>query len=146
MTCKPHLRYLYSNRFTGTLPTELGNMVKMTADFAVDLNSFSSSIPTQLGRLVKLGIKDDDPTIPMYTGFWLRSNFFCSDVPTEVQALSSQVAYWGVTTGNSIGTVSGAHPDAWHHHAITNIYRPSYSPPHRHPTTNHQKVNNLKLI
>ena len=37
----------------------------------------------------------------------LYSNKFCSDVPTQVQALSSGVANWYVTTGNSFGTVCG---------------------------------------
>ena len=40
--------------------------------------------------------------------FQLYSNHLCSDVPTQVQALSSGVtSYWAVTTDNSIGTVCG---------------------------------------
>ena len=37
----------------------------------------------------------------------LYSNKICSDVPTEVQVLSSRVTNYRVTTGNSIGTVCG---------------------------------------
>ena len=37
--------------------------------------------------------------------FLLTTNNFCSDVPTEVQALSDGVLNWGITTGNAeIGT------------------------------------------
>ena len=50
----------------------------------------------QLGRLEK-----------MVEGFYLYSNNFCGDVPTEVQALSSGVTeYWRVTPGNLFGEVS----------------------------------------
>ena len=37
--------------------------------------------------------------------FRLFSNKLCSDVPTQIQALSSGVSVWSVTTGNSFGTV-----------------------------------------
>ena len=37
----------------------------------------------------------------------MNSNKFCDDVPTQVQALSSGVNYWRVTTGNDFGTVCG---------------------------------------
>ena len=44
----------------------------------------------------------------MKTGLKLHSNQLCSDVPTEVQALSSGLdTNYKVTTGNSIGTVCG---------------------------------------
>ena len=44
--------------------------------------------------------------VKMTTGFHLNSNKLCSDVPEEVQALSSGVTGgWAVTTGNPIGTV-----------------------------------------
>ena len=51
-------------------------------------------MPTQLGRLER-----------MADFFWLASNKLCSDMPTELQALTSNMYYWGITTGNSIGTV-----------------------------------------
>ena len=67
----------------------------MTFYFGLYENELSSSIPTQLGQLIN-----------MWQYFYLAFNNLCSEVPTEVQALSSGVTlYWGVTTGNSIGTV-----------------------------------------
>ena len=43
---------------------------------------------------------------------YFYSNKFCgSDVPTQVQALSSGVSYWQVTTGNSFGTICGWQSD-----------------------------------
>ena len=42
----------------------------------------------------------------------LDGNKLCSDVPTEVQALSSNLSNWGITTGNSFGTVCGWIEDA----------------------------------
>ena len=69
-------------------------MVKMTSRFKLQLNEFSWTIPTQLGKMTK-----------MFAHYDLTSNKLCSDVPTEVQALSSGVTTsWSVTTGNSIGT------------------------------------------
>ena len=38
---------------------------------------------------------------------YLSTNKFCDDVPTQVQALSSSVSNWQVTTGNSFGTICG---------------------------------------
>ena len=43
----------------------------------------------------------------MTATFTTHSNKFCSDVPTQVQALSSSITGYQVTTGNSIGTVCG---------------------------------------
>ena len=38
----------------------------------------------------------------------MKSNKFCDNVPTQVQALSSGVtSNWEVTTGNSFGTICG---------------------------------------
>ena len=42
--------------------------------------------------------------------FYIISNKLCSDVPTELQALTSQVFEWRITTGNSIGTVRSLNP------------------------------------
>ena len=46
--------------------------------------------------------------VKMNSGFMLYSNKLCSDVPAEVQALSSGVtSYWQVTSDNSFGTICG---------------------------------------
>ena len=64
-------------------------------------NSFTGPCPTELGRLNQ-----------MTQGFRFFSNKLCSDVPTQVQALSSGVtSYWQVTTGNSFGTICGWQSD-----------------------------------
>ena len=87
-------RYLDNNDLSGSIPTQLGQLVDMTKCFYLHENELSSSIPTQLGQLIN-----------MEQFFLLKENNLCSEVPTEVQALSSGVTHWGVTTGNSIGTV-----------------------------------------
>ena len=63
-------------------------------------NSFTGRTPTELGRLNQVT-----------AGFRLDTNKLCDDVPTEVQALSSGVSYWEVTTGNSFGTICGWQSD-----------------------------------
>ena len=42
----------------------------------------------------------------MTSRFYLYANQFCADLPSEVAALSTQVASgtWDVTTGNDLGT------------------------------------------
>ena len=58
-------------------------------------------MPTELGNLNR-----------MESRFRFDSNQLCSDVPTQVQALSSGVtSYWQVTTGNSFGTICGWQSD-----------------------------------
>ena len=42
------------NQLSGSIPTELGNLVKLSSGFALLQNSFSSSIPTQLGNLQEM--------------------------------------------------------------------------------------------
>ena len=85
---------LGENSLTSSIPTQLGNMVKLKESFDLGENSLTSSIPTQLGKLVSVTSR-----------FNLASNNFCSDVPTEIQALSSSVTSgWAVTTGNAIGS------------------------------------------
>ena len=65
------------------------------------LERLQSSLQAQLGRLTG-----------MTANFRVQQNDFCSDVPTEVQALSSNLSNWGITTGNSFGTVCGWIEDA----------------------------------
>jgi len=81
-----------ANSLSSTIPTELGNLVKMSSRIQLGSNSFTMSIPTQLGRISK-----------MTHNFLLYSNKLCADTPTQVQALSSSVASgWSVTTGNEL--------------------------------------------
>lgn len=47
--------WLFQNRFTGSVPTELGGMTKMSEAVIITRNNFiPSSIPTELGRLVEM--------------------------------------------------------------------------------------------
>lgn len=41
------------NRISGTIPTEIGNMVQLT-QFAAYNNGISGTMPTEIGKLVKL--------------------------------------------------------------------------------------------
>ena len=69
---------LSTNALTGAVPTELGNLESLTSTFTMDTNELSSSLPTELGKQ------------PITYANNFRYNKFCSDVPTEVQALSSR--------------------------------------------------------
>ena len=47
--------WLFQNRFTGSVPTELGGLTKMSEAFILTRNNFvPSSVPTELGRLVEM--------------------------------------------------------------------------------------------
>ena len=83
------------NSLTGSIPTELG-MATAASILVLHENKLSSRIPTELGKCTG---------VTKY--FKLDSNRLCSDVPTQVQALSSGVTNWFVTTRNSIGTTCG---------------------------------------
>ena len=73
------------------------NAPRDTSPTAPRRSSQTGVLPTQLGRLVAMTSK-----LQCY------SNKLCSDVPTEVQALSTNfVGGFAVTTGNSFGTVCG---------------------------------------
>ena len=102
------------NDFTGKLPTQLGHLTDMEHTFRVTNNRFSQAIPTQLGRWTKLT-----------NTFDLASNDFCNAVPTEVQALSSNVLqYWHVTTANNIDEVRKSR----HRPRSKSRHKSSYSP------------------
>ena len=59
-------------------------------------NEITGTMPTELGNLNQT------------ESFQFYSNRLCGDdVPTQVQALSSGVSSWQVTTGNSFGTLCG---------------------------------------
>ena len=89
-----------SNSFSGTIPTGETELRHITRSpplaAAAALTRFTPTFP-ELGRLAS-----------MTSYFQIFSNNVCSDVPTQVQALSSGVTSgWAVTTGTSIGTVCG---------------------------------------
>ena len=43
-----------NNQLTGTIPTQLGKLTKMTDDFGLSSNKLRGTIPTELGMLTKL--------------------------------------------------------------------------------------------
>mmetsp|Transcript_24999 Transcript_24999/g.57947 ORF Transcript_24999/g.57947 Transcript_24999/m.57947 type:complete len:1793 (+) Transcript_24999:178-5556(+) len=87
---------LQTNKLSGAIPSELGNL-DMEARFLMQSNTLSYTIPSELGRLVK-----------MTSGFYLSTNNLCSDIPTEVEALSSVLGTtYSVESNNPIGTVCG---------------------------------------
>ena len=66
----------------------------MNNDLRFGANSFTGHLATQLGQLVA-----------MTTQFYLDSNpNLCSDVPTQLQALSSSVGGWDITSGTGLYT------------------------------------------
>mmetsp|Transcript_71157 Transcript_71157/g.200060 ORF Transcript_71157/g.200060 Transcript_71157/m.200060 type:complete len:383 (+) Transcript_71157:189-1337(+) len=91
---------------TGTMPTELGNFVKMTEWFYADGgNAMSGTFPTQLGRLVE-HVKGFNVNGNAFTGamptqlgnmvkmssiFNLGDNHFSSSIPTEFGKLDKMV-------------------------------------------------------
>ena len=64
-------------------------------------NSLTGEAPTELGRLTK-----------MTNHYYIHSNKLCDDMPTEIEALTSGLAYFAITTANSIGTTCGWVEDA----------------------------------
>jgi Leucine-rich repeat (LRR) protein len=46
--------WMFDNKLTGTIPTEIGNLVNLV-EFNIGFNSFTGSIPTFVGQLENLG-------------------------------------------------------------------------------------------
>ena len=84
----------YNNGLTGSVPSQLGAMSKLTGNFMLGMNDLTGSIPSEIGMLTK-----------MTQIFRLNGNQFCDDIPSEVAALSTGVTtLWDITTGNDLGT------------------------------------------
>ena len=96
---------------------ELGKLVKMTNYFRLYSNKVRSPLPSHLPAHSHTpdpvnGDKFASPSThrlphPLHTPLTLELALdpqLCDDVPSEVQALSSGVSNWKVTTDNSIGT------------------------------------------
>jgi len=88
---------LSKNSFTGRLPSELGNLVKMATGFSLgDQPDVGESIPTQFGKLSLLSFD-----------FEVYSTKVCGDIPTEVERLRPSdysAQNWLNTSGTSLGT------------------------------------------
>ena len=61
---------------TGPVPSELGNLVKVDAMFNLAQNTLRGALPTELGKLVK-----------MTNNFYLGENSFTGEIPTELGEL-----------------------------------------------------------
>jgi hypothetical protein len=66
---------LQNNRLTGTIPTEIGNLVELRDVLDLSSNEFSGSIPTELGRLIFL------------RNLLLQNNRLTGDVPSSFASL-----------------------------------------------------------
>jgi hypothetical protein len=62
---------LFSNTFTGTLPTEIGNLLNLTGDITLQNNTFSGSVPTEIVDFLK-----------SLSTIGLSNNIFTGSVPS----------------------------------------------------------------
>jgi len=67
--------YLYNNNLTGSIPTELGNLTHLTELYLYN-NNLTGSIPTELGNLTQL------------TKLYLYNNNLTGSIPTELGNLT----------------------------------------------------------
>lgn len=69
---------LLSNSLIGSLPTQLGLLTEMTANFQLSANSLTGSVPTEIGLLTKLT-----------EGLYLWGNSFTGNLPSELGQLTA---------------------------------------------------------
>ncbi|OAD22816.1 putative leucine rich repeat protein, partial [Candidatus Thiomargarita nelsonii] len=81
--------YLYSNKLTGSIPTELGNLTYLQVLW-LSGNNLTGSIPTELGNLAQL------------TALYLHNNKLCGEIPVELKNLSN--IRYGVNIITKLGT------------------------------------------
>jgi len=72
---------LRSNKLTGSIPSELGNLTQLT-ELYLHSNKLTGSIPTELGNLTKL------------TELYLHSNKLTGSIPTELGNLTQLTALY----------------------------------------------------
>ena len=70
--------FLVANELTSSLPTQLGNLVKMETRFRAHENALSSTVPTELGNMIS-----------MVSDFNFRDNSLSSELPTELGKLEN---------------------------------------------------------
>ena len=96
---------LDSNRLSGQIPPELGNLANLTGMY-IDENQLSGSIPPELGDLVNLGwlnLARNDLSGPIppelgnlsnLTGMYLGENQLSGRIPSELGNLSNLTDLW----------------------------------------------------
>ena len=102
------------NSFTGTVPTTFGKLTALK-HLELESNTFSGTIPSQLGALSVLTALSLSTNVSVLTTplsdeshpFRVRyPQEFCSNIPSEVSALSTSVNVFKVSGGNDIGKAS----------------------------------------
>ena len=73
---------IYVNEFTGSVPTELGLMQKITASFDIETNDLTGTLPTQLGQLM------------LADSVYVRQNLLEGTVPSELGQLTTAELVW----------------------------------------------------
>ncbi len=83
--------YLRDNCLSGTVPSQLGEMTLLEADFDMANNGFWGPIPTQLGSMTAIS-----------TGFYVEGNVLSQQVPTELGRLSDIVANFDIASNQKL--------------------------------------------
>ncbi len=96
--------YLYNNNLSGQLPTEIGNLTKLTY-LSLSGNQLTGSIPTEIGNLTEL------------TYLSLSGNQLTGSIPTEIGNLTNLI-----TLSFSGNQLSGLVPDLTSLTALKGLY------------------------
>lgn len=106
--------HMEANRFSGTLPSELGLLSNMFF-FQIGDNNFTSTIPTQVGQL------------PNLWGLWMSRNELTGTIPTEVgSALMTDLTYLDLSRQsvglNGTGLTGTIPTELSRHSLLRNMY------------------------
>jgi hypothetical protein len=88
---KLYYLYLYSNQLTGSIPTELGNLINL-GDLELQSNQLTGSIPPELGNLSNL------------QDLYLSSNQLTGSIPSSLGNLSN-LTYLGLQSNQLTGSI-----------------------------------------
>lgn len=88
---KLSLLYLYVGSFTGSLPSELGQLTELSNGIRMHNNPFSGTIPSQLGALTSIG-----------SFFTFYTTQLSGSIPSELGRLT-KVAYFRIDSNELCG-------------------------------------------